>query len=319
MCAHELDIRNGKAAMCYVGNEKPWHGLGQSLDPNMPVEEWEIAAGMDWDIKPTPVKYDFNGEEKEFEGKVVLSRSDSGEALSIVSDSYKIVQPKDVLHFFSDIVSEAGLRLDTAGVLFGGRRFWAMAKANDLILPNGDKFNGNILLSTSCDGSIATQASFVATRVVCNNTLTLALNKEATNKVKVSHRMHFNPTAIKQQMGLIDEAWETFKDNVFTLQSIKLTDNDALKFVQKVIASDVADIKDPELRQIGKVMGLYTGKGMGSMSCYGNAYGLMNAFTEHVDHHGSQHNDSSRLWNTFHGKGSDLKVEVYNELLNIAA
>lgn len=131
--------------------------------------------------------------------------------------------------------------------------------------------------------------------------------------------MHFDPKAIKQQMGLIDNAWESFKDNVLTLQKIKLSDNDAVQFVQKIIASDVAKITEAEQRQIGKIVGLYSGKGMGSMTCHGNAYGLLNAFTEHVDHHGSQHNDSSRLWNTFHGKGADTKVEVYDELLKLAA
>lgn len=318
--AHEIFMQaNGKAAMCYVGSEKPWHGLGQELQPNAPLEVWLEESGMDWHINPMPVKYQFGDEEKVFDGKVVLSRSDNGDALSIVSDSYKIVQPKEVLHFFSDIVSEAGLRLDTAGVLFGGRRFWAMAKATELILPNGDKFNGNVLLSTSCDGSVATQAAFVSTRVVCNNTLTVAMGKEATNRVKVSHRMVFDPLKIKQQMGLIDSAWESFKDNILTLQKIKMTDNDAVRFVQNVLAADPAKITDAEQRQIGKVIGLYSGKGMGSMTCHGNAYGILNAFTEHVDHHGSQHNDSSRLWNTFHGKGADLKIEVYDELLKMAA
>lgn len=317
--SHELYVVNGRASMAYVGNVLPWHGLGQELAPNMPIEEWEIAAGMDWKIVPKAMQYSFGDEMKTYEGQKVLTRSDTGAALSTVSAKYKIVQPKEVLNFFSDIVSEAGLRLDTAGVLFGGTRFWAMAKANELILPNGDKFNGNVLLTTSCDGSIATTAAFVATRVVCNNTLSVALHKEAFNKVKVSHRMTFNPEAIKSQMGLIDDAWESFKENIYSLRSLKLTDKDAVQIVQQIIAKDLTSITEAEQRQIGKINSLYVGKGMGASTCYGTAYGLLNAVTEHVDHHGSQHNDSSKLWNTFHGKGAELKVEVYNELLKLAA
>lgn len=322
--AHELDLSSGKPAIAFVGDRKAiWHGLGQSLTRNSPIETWEVESGMNWKILESEVGFKSSEEESfSFPGKKVLYRSDNKMPLSIVSESYKLVQPKEVLEFFRDIVSDAGMYIDTAGCLFDGKRFWASAYTNNaLILKSGDRIDGNLLLTTSCDGTNATSASFVATRVVCNNTLNVALGEADSKKsrVKVSHRTTFNASAIKNSMGIIDSSWDYFKDNVLTLNKINLTDKDVKSFITRLVSEDIGDVKDPEFREIEKIMSLYSGKGMGSDLCYGTAYGVLNAVTEHIDWHGSQHSDSSKLWNAIQGKGADFKVEAFNELLKLAA
>lgn len=317
--AHELDLSTGKPAIAFVGDRKAiWHGLGQSLTRNSPIETWEVEAGMNWKILESEVGFKSSEEESfSFPGKKVLYRSDNKMPLSIVSESYKLVQPKEVLEFFRDIVSDAGMYIDTAGCLFDGKRFWAMAKATKLILPSGDAFDGNILLTTSCDGSVATTASFVSTRIICNNSLNVALGEDSTNKMKVSHRINFDSNKLKSELGLIDSSWEIFKNNLLDLNKLKLSDNDVNSIVNSMINEDSDAMSDSEVRASSKIMSLYSGKGIGSDLGYGSAYGVLNAITEYVDWHGSQHSNSAKLWNTFTGKGADFKMKSFDKLLQL--
>ncbi|MCU6502032.1 DUF932 domain-containing protein, partial [Rugamonas sp. A1-17] len=127
--AHEVTIRQtGLAEMAYVG-QTPWHGLGQILTPGTSIEDWQIAAGLDWTIEHSVVQY-MNGSLHNFTGNNVLYRSDTNAPLSIVSDRYHIVQPKQILEFFRELVSEHGFSIETAGTLRGGKRIWALARTN---------------------------------------------------------------------------------------------------------------------------------------------------------------------------------------------
>ena len=107
--------------MAFVG-ATPWHGLGNQLPPKQPLEVWASKAGMDWSIRETPVCYRTNGIDHDhgvlsFEEQKVIYRSDSGAALSVVSDKYKAVQPREVLEFYRDLTDVFGYQLETAGVL----------------------------------------------------------------------------------------------------------------------------------------------------------------------------------------------------------
>jgi phage/plasmid-like protein (TIGR03299 family) len=87
-----------------------------------------------------------------------------------------VVQPREVLEFYRDLTEVAGYELETAGVLKAGRKFWALARTGkSAALKGNDVVNGYLLLATSCDGTLATVAMPTTVRVVCNNTLTIAL------------------------------------------------------------------------------------------------------------------------------------------------
>ena len=237
--AHELTIHvNGKAEMAYTGDE-PWHGLGQKLPDDAPLEVWLQAAGMDWTIQRSRVQYatdrDPSTPLRVMDERFVLMRSDTKAALSVVSDDYNIVQPHVVLEFFRDLVSSGNFKLSTAGTLFGGRRFWALAKiADDLELPGGDIINGNLLLATSCDRSMNSTAKVCGTRVVCNNTLTLAMEEGAVHQVKVSHSTKFNPALVKQQLGVAAEQFALFGEQARALAAMSVTVRDANLYLRDI-------------------------------------------------------------------------------------
>lgn len=110
--------------MAYVG-ATPWHGLGQRLESGASIDEWLAAAGMNFTVERSPVLFAHGMLKMDITTwgeKHVLYRDDTLAPLGVVSDSYQIVQPAQVLEFFRDLTAEAGFTLETAGVLFGGRR-----------------------------------------------------------------------------------------------------------------------------------------------------------------------------------------------------
>lgn len=142
--------------MAYVG-EAPWHGLGSRLSPKQPLEVWQREAGMDWQIQESPVHFKADavghlGSIHSFPEQKVLYRSDTKAPLSVVSQRYQVVQPREVLEFYRDLTQVSGYELETAGVLKGGRKFWALARTGqNTSLKGNDLVNGYLLLATSCD------------------------------------------------------------------------------------------------------------------------------------------------------------------------
>ena len=124
--AHALDFTTGKAGIAYVG-ETPWHGLGNQLSPQQPLDVWAQQDGLDWQIRETPVRFITEsagnlGAIMSFPEQKVLFRSDTQAPLSVVSQRYQVVQPRAILEFYRDLTEVSGFELETAGVLKGGRK-----------------------------------------------------------------------------------------------------------------------------------------------------------------------------------------------------
>lgn len=315
---HELSVRKeGFVEMAFVGGT-PWHGLGQKLSESSSIEEWKKQAGMDWNIHQAKVQFSPTKDSTaNFDGNQVLFRSDTKQPLSIVSDDYRIVQPGEVLEFFRDLVGQAGMNLETAGVLFGGRRFWAMANTGKFgVINKKDTIKGNLLLTTSCDGTLATNALFTSVRTVCNNTLRLALSSKDDGRVRVTHSSTFDPAKIKAQLGLIDRAWDNFLEQVNSLTKIKLTDKAAGSFFYDLFADPDKDSKDQSFavfRSVDDLMQRYK-NGMGADMSYGTAWGAANAVTEYASHSGRGGADQ-KLWGSFYGKKARFAEDAYAKLI----
>ena len=138
--SHELTVRaDGAVEFAYLASDgTPWHGLGQALENGTSLDGWRTAAGMDWAIRRSAVRYNVTrGGENDAAGFIelpeqhVLFRSDNKAPLGVVSNKYKVVQPGEVIEFFRDIARAGGLELSAAGTIYGGKRFWATAKIGE--------------------------------------------------------------------------------------------------------------------------------------------------------------------------------------------
>ena len=315
--------------MAYVGQEL-WHGLGNQLSPKQPIEVWQHEAGMAWQIDAADVRYVVPGEGLGsvhcFKENKVLYRSDTKTPLSVVSKRFNVVQPREVLEFYRDLTEAGGFELETAGVLKEGRKFWALAKTGQSACLKGrDRVNGYLLLATACDGTLATTAQFTSIRVVCNNTLSVALG-DSSGAVKVGHRSQFDADAVKRQLGITVSAWDGFMARMKALAERKVTDVAADAFLRRVLTYPVnpqADGKSTAVndRALKAVQSLYAGRGKGAemASAAGTAWGLVNSITEYVDHHRRARSDDHRLDAAWFGAGAAIKQKAWDEALKLVA
>jgi phage/plasmid-like protein (TIGR03299 family) len=370
--AHQITERaNGFAEFAYIG-EEGWHKLGQSIEaylvsigltigtatPEQLAQAWATCSGMDWKILRSKVRYfaDRDGkDQREIPDAHVLMRSDTGADLGIVSDKYKTVQPAQVLQFFHDLSVSLGVKLETAGTLFGGKKFYATANLGEsFTFASGDTVKGYLLLATSCDGSAKTTARHVLTRVVCNNTLGAAMSEKNKHVVNLSHRTTFDADKIKAQLGVaqIREVAEACE----SLTQVRMSDDKACTFVRNLLrpedaakAATIADTQAEVARVLSQASGsqdfarllgatvalkdiedtrrapkgeaeilrLFRGAALGSSiaGVRGTAWGMLNAVTEYVDHRASAKTASHRMQSALFNGGDEMKTSAFEQLL----
>lgn len=316
-------------SMAYVGI-MPWHGLGNHLSPKQPLETWLQEAGMNWQINESPVRFAAGcvanlSTIHSFPEQKVLYRSDNKEALSVVSQRYQVVQPREVLEFYRDLTERSGYELETAGVLKGGRKLWALARTGQsTALKGNDVVNGYLLLATSCDGTLATTATPTTIRVVCNNTLTIAVNG-ASQAIKVPHSTRFDPRAVKQQLGITISQWDDFMYRMRTLAARPVKAHEAKEYLRGVLCEALKNHPEgtgfSNERALNKVLSMYEGHGRGAEleAAKGTAWGLLNAVTEYVDHERRARNNEYRMDTAWFGQGAVIKQRALQTALKLVA
>lgn len=309
-------------SMAFVG-QTPWHGLGNQLNENQPIEIWAAQAGLDWEIRKSPAQFiidskgHYIGELKEVPEKQVLYRSDTHAPLSVVSNRYKVVQPSEILEFYRDLIEVSGFQLETAGALKGGKKIWALARTGQSgALKGNDVTNGYVLLATACDGTLATTAQFTSIRVVCNNTLAIAIG-DNTGAVKVPHNTTFDAQKVKQQLGLSVSHWDDFMYRLKQLSDRKVNSRGAKSYIERIFTDTTQNVPRTNERAMAKVLNLFEGHGRGSdlSSSKNTAYGLLNAVTEFVDHERRARSTDNRLDSAWFGQGATIKKKALDEAL----
>ncbi|HEM7769681.1 TPA: DUF932 domain-containing protein [Acinetobacter baumannii] len=342
--AHQIET------MAFVG-QTPWHGLGNQLSPHRPIEVWAKQAGMDWRIESSNVSYMAKNARGQsiimpYEEQRVLYRSDTHAPLSVVSQRYQEVQPKEILEFYRDLTEQSGFELETAGVLKGGKKFWALARTGQSAALKGkDVSNGYVLLATACDGTLATMAQFTSIRVVCNNTLAIALRGQDSSAgvVKVPHSTKFDAEKIKQQLGISVRAWDEHMYEMKQLSQRKVTHQEAAAYfdavfnnttmssteqeesiIQYYLKAASMDKKsnsksEPNGRAMSKAMEMFNGQGRGAelSSAKDTAYGLLCSITEFVDHERRAMSRDHRLNSAWFGRGATIKQRGLEQALDM--
>lgn len=326
---HELTITDGVAELAYTG-EKPWHRLGNAIPENASIEQVRRAAGMNWSILEAPVEYSiptvegFTGQtlwhNYKADNRKVLCRSDNHAMLSVVSSRYRPVQPGDVLEFFRDMVEAGGYHIESAGTMRGGARLFAVAKTHQAFaLAGGDEVQGRLLLSTGCDGSMATSVSEVTIRVVCRNTLMAALN-DRRGYVSVRHDQVFDAQRVQEQLRSVSTHFDAFREAAQAMTRAQVSQRQAREFIARVVMPDPAIPLD-EHRGFARILALFDGEGMGAdlPSSRGTVWGLLNAVTQYVDHEGRARSEDARQHSAMFGAGAQVKARAVESAMRLLA
>lgn len=326
--AHMLDMSNGRANIAYVG-ETPWHGMGQQvLDPNMPVHEWAIAAGMDWSAVRVPVGIKLGDEWHEQPGKFTIVRDDTFAPLGTFTDRYKVVQPDDILSFFRDfILTDDRFTMETAGCLKGGGVVWALAKFSEHMTVMGEAHAPYVMLSTSFDGTLATTAQATMIRVVCNNTLQASIYSKNSGTVKIRHSQVWNEKtaqAAHEQLEQVSAGYAAYKGMAEALAGQRMARQAAVDFFKGLIGADAPkegkeEVSSRKSNQLDALMTAYDAT-LGEGTDKGTAWTVFNAVTRYVDHDRATRRtngddvDAAKMLSRFFGSGAALKSQALEML-----
>lgn len=242
--AHQIAKTKGQDAFVSV-KEIPWHGLGKIVQKKMTAAECIVLAGLDYTVDKTPVLAKIKGKVKQVEGKYVTYRTDSQEVFDVVGSRYHIVQNKEAFTFFDEIVGHKQAIYETAGALGVGERIFITAKLPSHIKVGKDVIDQYLYLTSTHDGSGSIKAAFTPVRIVCNNTLQMALG-DSKRMVSIRHTMNA-VDAIKQAhklMGIVAAQADTMKQALQRMTTVKITDAKLRHFIELAM--------HPEREQITK-------------------------------------------------------------------
>lgn len=304
-------------SMAYVG-EVPWHGLGNKVEEGIDLDDFRRNAGLDWEVQKSPVTY----LEKVFPDKFVLNRATDNRPYAVVSGRYKPVQPKQVFEFFRDLLDQHGMKMHTAGSLNDGAKIWALATTGDSAFIRGlDQVKAHLLLCTSYDLTLSTIAQFVSERVVCNNTLNIALGESGGGRIVIPHLRDFDADAVKEKMGIGREQWGAFTAMIEVLAKTKVSADIAREVMDKVFKlPDDPETPDPKRLHASNVVSLFAQERFRGADLAGQtAWGLLNATTEYVDHHKRARNQNNRVDSAWFGEGANVKDATFKALVSLAA
>lgn len=336
--SHEIET------MAYAGL-LPWHGLGIKVEENLTPFQIQEAAGLDWTVSKRPLGFVSGMEMQNFghghneevpiysevKERFALIRDTDKQFLDIVGKTYQPTQNKDAFEFFDAFVKETKLKMHTAGSLCSGKYVWALAEtAKSFELgPDKDRVESYILLVSPHQFGKALIAQQTTVRVVCANTLALALNQKGTVSYRMPHSCQFNAQAKLEAakiLGLANESFDSFKVQVEVLAGKRLVHVDAVDFYAELLGLKELDLNAAndsgyaKSRSLNQFMDAFDGSSPGAdlAGAKGTLWGAVNAVTYVMDHVSVRNKELAFRDNLFGYRG-DLKRKALKLALKWAA
>jgi phage/plasmid-like protein (TIGR03299 family) len=304
---HNINESGGKPSMMYVG-EVPWHRLGTRLDKPATAAEAIEAAGLGFTVERMRLKT--QAPELPVEGHFATVRTDTMDVLGVVGSRYTPIQNKDAFTMFDALVGEGEAIYHTAGALGKGERIWLLAKLPDYIRVNGDDIVEKFLLLTnSHDGSGTVRVKLTPIRVVCENTLTIAL-AGAEQEVCIRHTANaqIKLKEAHEVLGLSNWLY-TELNRIFSQMNDKKVNGREMKdYVRAIFPEPPRVYHRSHAAKIQEKVIELAETGAGAELTKGTLWGTYNAVMEFVDHcRPANADEASRLKSIWFGSGERIK------------
>lgn len=319
-------------SMFYTG-EKPWHKLGKEL-PNAATSAEAIeAAGLNWTVSKHPLITTIKGEFIKVPNKFAIVRDDNHTVLGTVGPVYTPLQNKPAFSFFDAVVGEKAAMYHTAGALGEGERVWILAKLPGYIQTTKDDVTEKFLLLTnSHDGTGAVQILFTPIRVVCQNTLNIAV-ASAESKTKLRHTMTLGSRVedVRRQLGILNNRFTMFEELSKRMASTPLTYSGFKEFIkgtgvlpkgsfEPIGNGSAFEVSTRAENIMDEVSRLFEhGKGNDLPGVKGTVWAGFNAVTEYVDYFRSTRGDEgeNRAKSLLFGSGANLKQSAWDKAVSL--
>ena len=267
--------------MFYV-REKPWHGLGTIVMEAPDSREALKLAGLDWKVVQQPIFTD----QGMVHGYKANIRSTDHEVLGVVSDRYKIIQNTDAFSFTDELLGE-GVRYETAGSLQRGKKVWLLARLPKEYIIAGDRISPYLVFSNTHDGSGAVRAAVTPVRVVCNNTLNLALNT-AKRSFSMVHTGDIREKVqeAKQTLFMADRYMESLGREFEKLRKQKISDQKVKEYIELLLPleEDASQVTERNVTKLRKDMAARYFEAPDLQDVGKNAYRFINAVSDFATH-----------------------------------
>lgn len=349
--AHKLNIRANGIASFASRKEKAWHSLGHVIDAMNSADAIKLG-GLDFHVEKRPVLY-LGGKSISFEeakgfkniarvmtqgeginkvnvpayyrvyehkGQFNTVRTDTNQALGIVGDRYHVIQNSEAFDFIDSIIGQGVAEYETVGALGNGETIFITCKLKDGMVINKEDIDKYLLISMSHDGTSSITVMFTPIRVVCNNTLSLAL-KGNLQKYTIRHTANAKQKLeyAKIVLGLVDKQTLIYNQMFEALTTIKVSDMDAKYIMEKSLKLE-RDI-DGELSTRANNILLsaedYYHIGAGQENIVGTGWGVFNGITGYLQNAKEYKDKEAKFKNTFMTSGVTTRVEAYNNIMSL--
>lgn len=355
--AHELEFdKDGKAKMAYNG-EVPWHSLGTDVSgKQLTPEQMGNISGNNWKVFKAPAFAQIrqlenneaerqkiillNGKTKgkpkiippyseEWKMKRVqmnataLVRDSDGKVLDEVTGPWEPVQNEEAFAFFNEFIAAGDMEMETVGSLKGGQIIFVLAKVKESFeLFKGDRTDSYLLFSNFHKYGHSTTVMFTPVRVVCNNTLAMALGSKVDDMVRYSHRRKFNPEEAKEMVGISKKTLAEYKEKAAFLGSKKAKDEDIVEYLKRLMPGSVktdqkgkkaVDTLARNARWVYDAIDIQPGHQYAA----GSWWQPFNAVTFFLDHEISR-TDDQRIKQAWYGTHRTMKLKALDMALEYA-
>jgi phage/plasmid-like protein (TIGR03299 family) len=331
--AHEIDQTTGRAAV-FVTGEPAWHKLGTVIEQAASSVEAIGLAGLDWAVEQWPVRaFDPDHPQQEAAATNVVAnvRTDTRSVLGVVSRRYRVFQNREAFNFMDALVGDKLAMYETAGSLHGGRRVWMLARipkeyragSDDLIKPY-------VLLTNTHDGSQALRMIPTTIRVVCQNTLNLALGEAGVDGLTISHhpRLDSRVHEARTKLGIIAARFDQFDAELHAMLDADVTVPQAEGYFRGLSGMDLPITserqKNAREKVYGQMLGNFDNERNTLPGVKHTAWAAYNAVSEWADHQRAYRGGNAteklnrRLDSVWFGASHQLKQAAYHGALELA-
>ena len=267
----------------YSTREKPWHGLGVVVKETPTSEEALRLAGLDWNVVQEAIYTPFREKIEGFKANV---RDTDRKVLGVVSDRYKVVQNVEAFSFTDELLGH-GVRYETAGSLSGGRRVWLLARLPQEYIIAGERISPYLVFSNTHDGSGSVKVAVTPVRVVCNNTLNLAL-ETAQRSFSMVHTGNISDKITEARDTLFKA--ESYMDRLGAefeqLHQQKVTDAEVQKYIELLIPmeSNATRTQEKNVNRLREDLAMRYYDAPDLQKVGKNAYRFINAVSDFATH-----------------------------------
>lgn len=286
---HEISFDSeGRAEAAFAGTPA-WHGLGTLVPHHLTPREALERAGLDWRVEQLPILYRRgDGPFETVESHVVNLRSDDGRQLGIVGRDYVPVQNAEQAEFIEALVGEGEAAVECVGALRDGRRqFWTVRLPGDLMVCEGDRVRPYLIVTNAHDGTLSLRAFTSAVRVVCSNTLTVAL-EGAGGGLSIRHQgdVRSRIQQARRLLSVADEHHRRFGETLKELASVEIEPAEAEAFTAHVLPfpRQASERQRRRIEATRELVLLNLEQGAGSELAGRTPWGLYQATSEWLSH-----------------------------------